>query len=122
MGRVKEKYLDVIADSENPMIRQFMVPDKYDFKKEHEDLDDGDWVMANPETILKFSAVAYFFAMELNEEYNIPIGLINAAMGGSPVEAWMSEETLKQFPASYAEMQRFKDDQLIKAIETTDRQ
>lgn len=122
MGRVKEKYLDVIADSENPMIRQFMVPDKYDFKKEHEDLDGGEWMMANPETILKFSAVAYFFAMELNEEYNIPIGLINAAMGGSPVEAWMSEETLKQFPASYAEMQRFKDDQLIKAIETADRQ
>ena len=122
MGRVKEKYLEAIANSENPMIRQFLVPDKYDFKKEHTDLDDGEWVLANPETILNFSAVAYFFAKELYDQYQVPIGLINAALGGSPVEAWMSEETLKEFPASYAEMHRFKDDQLIEAIETADRQ
>jgi len=122
MGRVKEKYLDVIAESENPMIRQYLVPDKYDFKRLHDDLDGGEWIEANPETILNFSAVAYFFARELYDQYQVPIGLINAALGGSPIEAWMSEETLKQFPASFSEMQRFKDDQLIQAIETADRQ
>ena len=122
MGRVSEKYLDVIADAENPMIRQFLVPDKYDFKKEHNDLDDGEWVMANPESILGFSAVAYFFAKELYDQYEVPIGFINAALGGSPVEAWMSEEALKQFPDSYNELQKFKNDQMIKDIESADRQ
>lgn len=121
MGRVKEKYLDVIADSENHMIRQFMVPDQYDFNKEHHDLDEGEWILANPESVLNFSAVAYFLARELNDQYKVPIGLINAAMGGSPVEAWMSEETLKKFPEAYNEMQQFKDDHLIKSIEAADK-
>ena len=85
-----------------------MVPDKYDFNKEHEDLDGGKWIMADPERILNFSAVAYFFALEIFKKYQVPIGLINAALGGSPVESWMSEETLKRFPSSYAEIAKIQ--------------
>ena len=46
-----------------------------------------------------FSAVAYFFAKKLYEKYHVPIGLINASVGGTPIEAWTSEEGLKDFPA-----------------------
>lgn len=121
MERVKEKYRTVIARSENKNIRQFLVADKYDFKKEHQDLDAGNWVSANPETVLNFSAVAYFFAKEIYEKYQVPIGLINAALGGSPAEAWMSEDALIKFPDLYNEAKRFNDDKLIEEIETNDR-
>lgn len=121
MERVKEKYRTVIARSENKNIRQFLVADKYDFKKEHQDLDAGNWVSANPETVLNFSAVASFFAKEIYEKYQVPIGLINAALGGSPAEAWMSEDALIKFPDLHKEAQRFKDDKLIEEIETNDR-
>ncbi|MGS2764118.1 sialate O-acetylesterase [Sinomicrobium sp. M5D2P9] len=120
MTRVREKYAEIVWEAENPDIRQFLVPDLYDFKKENKDLEDGEWQSATPETILGFSAVAYFFALELYEQYQVPIGLINAALGGSPIEAWMSEETLKEFPYAYEELQKFKDDALIKKIETED--
>ncbi len=122
MDRVKDKYPVVIAQSENTNIRQFLVPDKYDFKKQHDDLDDGSWISADPKSILSFSAVAYFFAKDIYEKYHVPIGLINASLGGSPVEAWMSEETLKTFPETYQELQRFKDDKLIQQIESGDQQ
>ena len=122
MERVKEKYTYAIKHSENPNIRQFIVPDQYDFKKEHNDLEGGAWSSANPENVLEFSAVAYFFARDLYNQHQIPIGLINAALGGSPVEAWMSETTLKKFPSSYEEMQKFKDDTLIAEIEHLDEQ
>jgi Domain of unknown function (DUF303). len=56
----------------------------------------------------------------LFEKYEIPIGLINAALGGSPVQAWISEEALKKFPAYYSEVQQFKDGKLITRIETKD--
>ncbi len=121
MERVKEKYADVIENSENMNIRQFLVPDDYDFKVEHKDFDHGNWVSANPESLLSFSAVAYFFAKELYNQYQVPIGIINAALGGSPVEAWMSENTLKEFPAAYKELQEFKDDSLIMQIQESDR-
>lgn len=121
MKRVKEKYADFIENSENTNIRQFLVPDEYDFKLEHNDFGNGTWVSANPESLLNFSAVAYFFAKELYDIYQVPIGIINTALGGSPVEAWMSESALKEFPGSYNELQKFKDDKLIREIQETDK-
>lgn len=121
MERVKEKYHSEIINASYDQIRHFLVGDKFDFKKEHTDLDAGSWVAATPVTVLDFSAVAYFFAVDLYKKYKVPVGLINAALGGSPVEAWLSEDALLPFPAAYNELQRFKDDSLIKEIETTDR-
>lgn len=121
MERVKEKYADVIKNSQNKNIRQFLVPDAYDFKIEHKDVDDGNWQSATPETVLEFSAVAYFFAKEMYEKHKIPIGIINTALGGSPVEAWMSETSLKAFPEAYKELVKFKDDSYIASIEASDK-
>ncbi|MCB0570233.1 MAG: sialate O-acetylesterase, partial [Phaeodactylibacter sp.] len=121
MERVKEKYSSLVAAPGSPMIRQFLVPDKYDFKREYDGLDDGAWVAAAPETILGFTAVGYFFAREIYEQTGAPVGLINAALGGSPVESWMSESALRDFPEAYAELQRFKDDKLIDSIEAADK-
>ncbi|HEU5289361.1 MAG TPA: sialate O-acetylesterase, partial [Cyclobacteriaceae bacterium] len=121
MERVKEKYSTIIASSENTNIRQFLVPDKFDFKQPQADIESGSWISANPKSLLSFTAVGYFFAKDLYEKYHVPIGLINSALGGSPAEAWMSEDALKKFPTHYAELQKFKNDKLIEEIETNDR-
>jgi len=120
MDRVKDKYSSVIANSENTNIRQFLVPDKYDFKNAQFDLESGDWLSANPKNLLQFSAVAYFFAKEIYEKEHVPIGLINAALGGSPVEAWMSEDALAPFPKLHDELIKFKDEKVIQEIENSD--
>jgi sialate O-acetylesterase len=120
MERASPLYQKEIKQSENPNIRQFVVPKRYNFNKAEQDLVGGNWVTANPKTIMGFSAVAYFFAKNLYDKYKVPIGLINSALGGSPAEAWMSEDALKQFPEYYKEAQRFKDSTLIKQIETAD--
>lgn len=120
MGRLKYKYADEIALSENKNIRQFLVPDKYNFKHPEEDLDGGEWLAVNRKSILDFSAIGYFFAKEIYEKYKIPVGLINTALGGSPAEAWISEEALKKFPSYYNEAQLFKRQQLIDSIEQHD--
>ncbi|HMQ46792.1 MAG TPA: sialate O-acetylesterase [Saprospiraceae bacterium] len=121
MQRVADEYPDVIKNANNPFIRQFLVPDKYDFNNAYQDFDAGQWVESSPESIDEFSAVAYFFAQEIHQKYRIPIGLVNAALGGSPVEAWMSEDGLKQFPYAYDELQQFKDENFVSRIEAHDR-
>lgn len=120
MQRLRDTYPDIIKNSKNTKIRQFLVPDKYDFNTAHTDLVSGIWKEADPETLLEFSGVAYFFAKDIFEKYQIPVGLINAALGGSPVEAWMSEDALKQFPQAYDELLRFKNSDLISEIEEKD--
>ena len=116
MDRVKDRYADVIANSDNPAIRQFLVPMRYDFNQPQVDVTSGSWESANPEDILHFSATGYFFAKTLYEKYQVPIGLINASVGGSPAEAWLSEDALQAFPAHLDTAIRFKDSHYVKQI------
>jgi len=120
MKGVRPIYENEIANSNNVFIRQFYVPQTYNFSTPQKDLPYGSWKSANPRNVLDFSAVAYFFGKALYEKYKVPIGLINSSLGGSPAESWMSEGALKDFPAYYKEAQRFKDSTVIKQIETSD--
>jgi sialate O-acetylesterase len=121
MSRVSPIYGKEIARADNHNIRQFAVAQKYDFNNPQHDVQSGAWSSATPATVLKFSAAAYFFACELYAKYHVPIGLINTSLGGSPVQAWISEGALKQFPEYYAEAQKFKDTSLIVSIDSADR-
>jgi sialate O-acetylesterase len=114
--RVRPLYEAEIAASANNYIRSFTVPKNYVFKEPQKDLASGSWKAADPETVLDFSAAAWFFARDLYEAYQIPVGLITSAFGGSPAEAWISEEGLKEFPGHYAELQKCKSDSLMTAI------
>lgn len=122
MERLRDKYADIIAASDNNGIRQFTIPDTYDFNHMREDVSAGLWETASPATLYHFSAVAYFFAREINQTYHTPIGIINAALGGSPAEAWISEEALKPFPDAYQELQVWKNDTHIRETEQADQQ
>ncbi|MCG6960341.1 beta galactosidase jelly roll domain-containing protein [bacterium BMS3Abin03] len=121
MRRVSWNYPSEIEHSENKYIRQFLVPDKYNFDEPQNDLSSGTWKSASPENTPDFSATAYFFAKFLYEKYKVPIGLINSALGGSPVESWISGNALKKFPKYYNEAKLFRDSILIKKIEASDR-
>ena len=81
MDRVKYKYPDVIAHSDNPSIRQFIVPHIYDFQDTAGRLGIRQLGIGKSQNVLEFTAVGYFFAKELYEKYHVPIGLINASLG-----------------------------------------
>ncbi|MBT1703758.1 sialate O-acetylesterase [Chryseosolibacter indicus] len=121
MERVKERYPDVIAQSQNPNIRHFFIATNYDFKNVHDDLPSGGWKYADPTNVLSFSATAYFFAKALYEQYHIPIGLINSSVGGTPAEAWLSKDGLKMFPEYAKEANRFENNKLIDSILSAER-
>jgi len=121
MNRLTDKYADVIAKCDNNNIRQFKVPQVYDFNAPKVDYPSGSWISVTSKTILDYSAVAYFFARDLYEKYHIPIGIINASVGGSPAESWMSVEALKEFPNYLAEAQKFKDQSYIDQIQRSER-
>lgn len=103
------RYADEIAGADYPQIRQFKVPNITNLQQPQHDLPYGNWRSANPQDILRFSAVAYFFAKRLYDTYHVPIGIINTSWGGSPIEAWMSEEALQTFPDILATLKKNKD-------------
>ncbi len=109
MERVKEKYPDDIASANFPQIRNFFIPTASDVAKVHEDLPPGKWIAASPRDVLTFGALTYFFARDIYTRYNMPVGIINSSVGGTPIEAWISEEGFSSLPEYAERVKRFSD-------------
>ncbi|MBL7857418.1 MAG: sialate O-acetylesterase [Cyclobacteriaceae bacterium] len=105
----KERYASEIEHAHNPAIRNFTVPTATNLNGRTDDITGGKWLTANPKDVTRFSVVAYFFAKKLYEQYRVPIGIINASVGGTPIEAWTSEEGLQSFPQHAITIQKNKD-------------
>lgn len=58
----------------------------------------GNWRPCSPSTVNNFSAVGYFFARDLHQKLNVPIGIINASWGGSKIEPFMTPASLAADP------------------------
>jgi len=67
----------------------------------------GEWKSCTPENAPAFSAVAYFFARDLQNEINVPVGVITEAFGASTAEAWIDRETLAADPKLKPLLARF---------------
>lgn len=84
-----------IAKADHPDIRMFDVPNTVSATP----LTDcaGQWKICSSKTVNEFSAAAYFFAIELQGQLKIPIGLLESDWGGTPAEAWTSMEAVSRF-------------------------
>lgn len=80
------------AAADHPLIRLFNVSRQVAFKRKPPPL--GVWQACSPASVKEFSAAGYYFAVELQEELKIPIGMINSSYGGSQAEAWTPVEYL----------------------------
>ena len=110
MERVRDKYPGEKADCKNPAIRTFKITEHADFRGPLTDHLSGEWKAAEENTILSFSATAYFFARQMNRMLDIPIGLINASLGGSRIESWMGRDMLEGYDDFLALADKYADD------------
>jgi len=108
MRRVKDDFPEE-WDVPNPLIRQFSVTQECEFSGPRQRLSGGHWTKACADTLEEFSATAWFFAGQIFKTYNYPIGIILAAWGGTPAEAWMSADALAAFPEKIALGKKFAD-------------
>ncbi len=92
-------YEQEIADSKYPEIRLFQVP-KFPSPVVQKDLSDGQWEVANPQSVAGFSSTAWFFAKELYRKLGVPIGIIHSSWGGTAIQPWMSRESLDPYKNS----------------------
>ena len=118
--RVTDMFAEEIASYENPDIRHYAVPQTFNFTAPQEDTPEASWKPCTRENVMNFSALAYFFAKELYKKTGVPVGLVNASWGGTPAEAWMSEEALTPFPKYINEKRIYEDEgyrQRIKQLE-----
>jgi sialate O-acetylesterase len=88
-------YDEDIAKADHSTIRLIEVPHRIsptptvDF--------DGAWQVCDPSVAPAWTGVGFFFGRELEQELDVPIGLISCNWGGTVAEAWTSESTLRDW-------------------------
>lgn len=87
-----------IAEGNHPRIRHIKIPHTPAEEPQDRVPSDG-WEAAAPETVGDFTAVGYFFARNLQDELDVPIGLIGSNWGGTRIEPWTPPAGFKQVPA-----------------------
>jgi sialate O-acetylesterase len=82
------------------------------------------WQVCTPATAKDFSAVAYFFAREIEKHEHVPLGVIDSSWGGTPIDSWVSLDSLSadaSLMPAFAARAHFADEQshleLIEAAE-----
>ena len=76
---------------DNPAIKQFLVEldgsdvPKFDCRSEG-------WTPAVSSNLPRFAPLAYFFAGQVQEALQVPVGLVMSSAGGSPIQTWYKKE------------------------------
>jgi sialate O-acetylesterase len=77
------------------------------------DFFEGHWESCNPENSGNFSAIGYYFGKMLNENLNVPVGLIQVSVGGAPIEAFIDRKTLEFDPKLVDVLTNWKQNDFI---------
>jgi sialate O-acetylesterase len=87
-----------IPDSVNfPLIRHIKIGKKV--AEQPTTVASGSWQVSGPETAGSFSAVGYYFAKDLYQRLDVPVGIIGSNWGGTPIESWINAEAYEPIPA-----------------------
>jgi len=94
-----------MSSYQNPEIRLFRIG-RTGSLVPNNDLPHADWLSIDSKNTANFSAIGYYFGKEIQQTQQIPVGLIQAAWGGTMVEGWMRSELLRIYP-EIEEKQRY---------------
>jgi sialate O-acetylesterase len=89
---------DVIKDATDTQLRQFFVVPDIRYKEGDSRLK-GQWQVCSPATAGAFTAVGFHFGQSIRQSEKVPVGLINASLGATCIEAWLSREALESVPS-----------------------
>jgi len=88
-----KQIIEAMPDSRDSKIRLFHIPRTT--SEFPQDNCGGQWELCGPETLKGFSALGYFFGKKLRDKMDVPVGLIMAAWGGTPVEVWTPADVIE---------------------------
>lgn len=93
-----------LAEADDPDIRILKVPHATANRPQFNI--QAEWVTLGPQTVNDFSAVAFWFAVDLKKKLGVPIGILSINWGGTRAEPWVDLVTLATHPRYEAEVAR----------------
>lgn len=99
----------VVAHTNLPTLRFLQVPGRAE-RTPLATISPPTWRPATPQHAGRFSGVAFFFARQLQDRLDVPVGIIQSGFGGTPAESWTSPDVLTTVP----QFRQTMDDDLAK--------
>lgn len=115
MSRVRERYPEEFYNGGAPQVHLYKVKEYYDFKAPLEEHVEASWTICSSDNLEEISAFSYFFGKQLQEHFDVPVGMINLSLGGTPVEAWMSQDGIKDWKEIKAIREHYLDQKVCLA-------
>lgn len=116
--RVYPQYAQEVDNYENDQIRLFRVQNDTDTHGVRDDIRPTsiNWKPLNKQNAWPFSAVGYFLGKRMYEKNKVAQGIIVNSWGGTPIEAWISKDSLEHdYPMLVKRAQFFQNDEYVKA-------
>ena len=116
--RVYPHYAQEVDNYENDQIRLFRVQNDTDTHGVRDDIRPTsiNWKPLNKQNAWPFSAVGYFLGKRMYEKNKVAQGIIVNSWGGTPIEAWISKDSLEHdYPMLVKRTQFFQNDEYVKA-------
>ena len=60
-----------------------------------DDIKECKWITAEDELVKNVSAVAYYFSIKMQKDLDMPVGVLETALGGSTIRTWLSRESIE---------------------------
>lgn len=120
LRRVLQRYPNAIEQAHDRGIRVFQAPEAFNFHGPQDDCPIMHWTRFGIDNPSEISALASFFAEEIRATVKVPIGIIATGLGGTPIEAWMSEAWLKRLDLLPENYDRLRNDSFIQQIRESD--
>ena len=98
----------LLAEANLPHIRYRAVKTKDNATPQTSIGDKASWTVCTPATAANYSAVAYVYARRLHKELGVPIGIIESAWGGHPIEPFIPETAFIGHPVLEKELELAK--------------
>ena len=116
--RVYPQYTQEIDKYENSQIRLFRVQNETSTHGVKDDIRNTNinWKPVNKQNAWLFSAAGYFLGKRMFQTNKVPQGIIVNSWGGTPIEAWISEDSLKaDYPMLIKKLQMYQNDNYVRA-------
>lgn len=97
----------MLPQTNNSNIRLFKVGRQKSETEEDEFAEGTVWQVCSPESVANFSAMSYYFVLDLHKHLGVPVGIINASWGGTPIESWISTSTIMSDPLLQGTVKRW---------------
>jgi len=123
--RVYPQYTHEIDHINNNNVRVFRVQNETNPHGVQDDIRPTsiNWKPLNKQNVWAFSAIGTFLGQRMQQHTDVPQGIIVNSWGGTPIEAWISADSLQQdYPLAVEKTRIYENEQLVQSQQLANQQ